>query len=137
MDELIVRLRDAMHIGILIVTHDLDSVARIADRVTVLDEGRSVMVGTLDEIRHSPNERVQALLTRTPGVGIVDEDAYLRRLTGDRSQGADPLPGFRRPTPDCAPVRTGSQGGPTILWTRPTPGTPVHEPLPDAGDTRP
>jgi phospholipid/cholesterol/gamma-HCH transport system ATP-binding protein len=74
-DELFVRLRDPIHISILIVTHDLDSVARIADRVTVLDEGRIVMVGTLDEIRHSSNERVQALLTRTPGVGIVDEEA--------------------------------------------------------------
>jgi len=83
LDELIVRLRDSMHISILIVTHDLDSVARIADRVTVLDEGRIVMVGTLEEIRHSPSGRVQALLTRTPGVGIVDEDAYLRLLTGD------------------------------------------------------
>jgi len=83
LDELIVRLRDSMNISILIVTHDLDSVARIADRVTVLDEGRIIMIGTLDEVRNSPNERVQALLSRTPGEGSVDEDAYLHQLTRD------------------------------------------------------
>jgi phospholipid/cholesterol/gamma-HCH transport system ATP-binding protein len=81
LDELILRLRDSMHITIVVVTHELESAFKIADRITVLDRGTILMTGTVDEVRHSDNERVRSLINRIPDNEPVDADAYLRRLT--------------------------------------------------------
>lgn len=81
LDELILRLRDSMHITIVVVTHELESAFKIADRITVLDRGTILMTGTVDEVRHSDNERVRSLINRIPDNEPVDVDAYLRRLT--------------------------------------------------------
>lgn len=81
LDELILRLRESMHITIVVVTHELDSAFKIADRITVLDRGTILMTGTVDEVRHSDNPRVRALIHRIPDDTAVDVDDYLRRLT--------------------------------------------------------
>lgn len=82
LDELIIRLRDAMGMSIVVVTHELDSAFRIADRITVLDRGNILMVGTPEELKNSDNVRVQNLLNRRVEVEELDPDAYLQRLTG-------------------------------------------------------
>jgi phospholipid/cholesterol/gamma-HCH transport system ATP-binding protein len=81
LDELILRLRDALNVSVVVVTHELDSAFKIADRITVLDKGHILMVGTVDEVRNSDNARVRNLLTRTIEDIPVDADDYLRRLT--------------------------------------------------------
>ncbi|HLO76714.1 MAG TPA: ATP-binding cassette domain-containing protein [Magnetospirillum sp.] len=81
-DDLILRLRDAMGMSIVVVTHDLDSAFKIADRICVLDKGEVLALGSVDEIRASPNERIQNLLNRRTEEAEVDPDAYLRRLMG-------------------------------------------------------
>ncbi|MCW9059370.1 MAG: ABC transporter ATP-binding protein [Gammaproteobacteria bacterium] len=81
LDELILRLRDALRVTILVVTHELDSAFRIADRITVLDQGRILITGTVEEVRNSPSERVQNLLNRRSEEIDVDPEEYLRRLT--------------------------------------------------------
>jgi len=83
LDELILRLREAMGMTIVIVTHELDSAFRIADRITVLDQGHILITGTVDEVKNCDNERVQNLLNRTPKDETIDADAYMRRLTGE------------------------------------------------------
>ncbi|MTJ83927.1 MAG: ATP-binding cassette domain-containing protein [Telmatospirillum sp.] len=82
-DDLILRLRDAMGMTIVVVTHDLDSAFKIADRICVLDEGTIVALGTRAEIRASPVARVQNLLNRRTEEATLDTDAYLRRLLGE------------------------------------------------------
>ena len=82
LDDLLLRLRDAMHMSIVVVTHELDSAFKIADRITILDRGRVLMVGTVDEVKASPNERIQNILHRRTEEEILDVDAYLQRLTG-------------------------------------------------------
>jgi phospholipid/cholesterol/gamma-HCH transport system ATP-binding protein len=82
LDELILRLRDAMGMTIVVVTHELDSAFKIADRITVLDRGEILTVGTVDEVRSSDNERIQSLLNRRFEEGEVDPDEYLARLMG-------------------------------------------------------
>ena len=47
-DDLILRLRDALRITIVIVTHELESAFKIADRIAVLDKGEILMGGDLD-----------------------------------------------------------------------------------------
>ena len=80
-DELILNLRDAMGMSIVVVTHELESAFRIADRICVLDKGHILMVGTVDEVRASTNERIQNLLNRRTEDEVLDPDEYLRRLT--------------------------------------------------------
>jgi phospholipid/cholesterol/gamma-HCH transport system ATP-binding protein len=82
LDELILQLRAAMNMTIVVVTHELDSAFKIADRITVLDQGKILMTGTVEEVRQSDNARIQSLLNRMPRDDAVDADDYLRRLTG-------------------------------------------------------
>ncbi len=85
LDELILQLRDAMRMTIVVVTHELESAFKIADTITVLDQGRVLMTGTVDQVRACDNERIQDLLNRRPREVEVDVDAYLRRLTEDEA----------------------------------------------------
>ena len=87
LDELILRLRDAMNMSIVVVTHELDSAFKIADRITVLDRGEILMCGTVEEVRNSDNERIHNLLNRKPRQDTVDVDEYLNRLTGRSIKG--------------------------------------------------
>ncbi|MEK7244865.1 MAG: ATP-binding cassette domain-containing protein, partial [Pseudomonadota bacterium] len=91
LDELILRLRDAMRMSVVVVTHELESVFKIADRVTVLDQGKILFIGTLAELRASPSERIQNLLNRRPEAADLDVDAYLTRLTGESISGTASL----------------------------------------------
>ena len=85
LDDLIMRLREAMNMTVVVVTHELESVFKVADRVTVLDEGEILFIGTVDELRGSKSERIQNLLNRQAEDEIVDADEYLSRLTGEDS----------------------------------------------------
>ncbi|BCO31109.1 ABC transporter [Thiohalobacter sp. COW1] len=81
LDELIIRLRDIMKITIVVVTHELESAFKIADRITVLDRGRILMTDTTEAVRATDQCRVQALLQRRPEALQLDAEDYLQRLT--------------------------------------------------------
>jgi len=83
LDDLILLLRDAMNMTIVVVTHELESAFKIADRITVLDHGRILMVDTADAVRRSDNERIQNLLSRRSEINEIDAETYLKRLTGE------------------------------------------------------
>ena len=83
LDDLILRLREAMNMTIVVVTHELESVFKIADRVTVLDKGEILFIGTVKELRGSKSERIQNLLNRQAGDDLVNAEEYLSRLTGE------------------------------------------------------
>jgi phospholipid/cholesterol/gamma-HCH transport system ATP-binding protein len=85
LDELILRIRKAMNTTIVVVTHELESAFRIADRITVLDKGNILKTGTVEEIRNCDNERIQNLLNRQVRDLRIDADEYLRRLTGQNT----------------------------------------------------
>ena len=70
---------------IVVVTHELESAFKIADTITVLDQGEILMTGGVDEVRRAGNERIQDLLNRRPREIQVDADAYLRRLTEEEA----------------------------------------------------
>ena len=87
LDDLILDMRAAMGMTIVVVTHELESAFKIADRLTILDKGHILMIGTVDEVRKSKNERVQNLLNRMPEDDTIDPDEYLGRLTGEEISG--------------------------------------------------
>jgi phospholipid/cholesterol/gamma-HCH transport system ATP-binding protein len=82
LDELILRLKQAMNMTIVVVTHELESAFKIADRITILDNGKILMTGTVDEIRNCKSDRIQNLLNRRPRNEPVNADEYMQRLTG-------------------------------------------------------
>ena len=83
LDELILRLRDAMDMTIVVVTHEIHSALKIADRITILDRGHILELGTPGEVQNSRSERVQDLFNRRPAEDALDPETYLRRLAGD------------------------------------------------------
>jgi nickel transport system ATP-binding protein len=54
--DLIDRLRKEKNIGVLLVTHDLSVIARLADDVLVMQEGRLVETGPVAEIFEHPDK---------------------------------------------------------------------------------
>ncbi len=84
LDDLILRMREATGMTIVVVTHELESAFKIADRITVLDQGRILLTGTADELRETKSERIQNLLHRRTEEEIVDPEEYLERLTGEK-----------------------------------------------------
>jgi phospholipid/cholesterol/gamma-HCH transport system ATP-binding protein len=66
LDDLLLRLRDIFHMTIVVVTHDLDSIRRIADRVVMLHAGRVIAAGTLAEVQANANPLVSDFFGRRP-----------------------------------------------------------------------
>lgn len=58
-DELIVKLRDLLGLTIVIITHDLDSIFTIIDRMAVLGDKKIIVKGTLEEILHSSHPFIE------------------------------------------------------------------------------
>ncbi len=52
-NELIVDVKRKLAVTSIVVTHDMDSAYKVADRIAMLYEGRIIQVGTPDEIRSS------------------------------------------------------------------------------------
>lgn len=84
LDDLILNMRADMGMTIVVVTHELESAFKIADRITILDQGEILMTGTVDEVKQSKNKRIQDLLNRRPRQEEIDPEAYLRRLLGEK-----------------------------------------------------
>jgi phospholipid/cholesterol/gamma-HCH transport system ATP-binding protein len=61
-NELILKLQRELQITSVVVTHDLASAFKIADRMIMLHEGQVVMEGTPAEFRASADETVQRFL---------------------------------------------------------------------------
>ena len=59
-DELIVKLRDLLGLTIVMITHDIDSIFTIVDRIAVLGDKKVIATGTLKEILKSPHPFIEA-----------------------------------------------------------------------------
>jgi phospholipid/cholesterol/gamma-HCH transport system ATP-binding protein len=61
-NELIVLLRTELGVTSLVITHDMVSAYKVADRIALLYQGRIVALGTPEEIRSSSNPIVQQFI---------------------------------------------------------------------------
>lgn len=86
LDQLILQLRDALNMSIVIITHELESAFNVADRITILDQGRQIMTGTRDDIRSSEDKRIVNMLGRKVRDDVIDAETYLDELTGGRKK---------------------------------------------------
>jgi phospholipid/cholesterol/gamma-HCH transport system ATP-binding protein len=66
LDELILLLKQTFQMTVIVVTHEMASAFRIADRIAMLHEGSFSSVGTKEEIKASENPRVRQFLDRIP-----------------------------------------------------------------------
>jgi len=67
-DQMILRLQKRFGVTSLVVTHDMKSLFKIANRVAMLKEGVIHFLGTPDELRHSPDTFVQDFIEGRSGV---------------------------------------------------------------------
>ena len=74
LDELILLLKETFHMTVIVVTHEMPSAFRIADRIAMLHKGIFSSVGTKDEIRASRDPRIRHFLDRIPE-DLVDATA--------------------------------------------------------------
>lgn len=84
MDKLIIDLSKALSVTSVVVTHDMQSVFRIADRIAMLYEGKVVEIGTREEIKNSSNSYVRQFISGDPDGPIKffqQKDDYLEHLT--------------------------------------------------------
>src|SRR5213076_3526846 len=58
-DELIIDLNRKLGVTSVVVTHEMDSAFRIADRMVLLDRGKFIVSGTPDEMRNSTDPLVR------------------------------------------------------------------------------
>jgi len=84
-DDLILKLKKAFGMTIVVVTHELASAFRIADRMILIDRGVIVASGTPQEMQTSVQPRVRQFLDRIPEPEIEDEMNYLQMLIGDET----------------------------------------------------
>jgi phospholipid/cholesterol/gamma-HCH transport system ATP-binding protein len=61
-DALIVSLKERLGVTSLVVTHDMDSVDRVADRVTLVAAGRNAWTGGIDQVRSDPPAALRRFL---------------------------------------------------------------------------
>ncbi|MCF6368434.1 ABC transporter ATP-binding protein [Rhizobium halophilum] len=76
-DMLIARLRDTLGLTVYMVTHDLDSLFSVCDRIAVLGQKRVLVEGTLNDMLSFDDPWVQAYFRgkRARSVVTTDEDA--------------------------------------------------------------
>jgi len=65
-DRLIIRMRDELNVTAVMVTHDMNSAYRSADRIAMLYAGRIRFVGTPDEFRGATDPVVRSFVEGRP-----------------------------------------------------------------------
>lgn len=60
LDQLILELRDSLQLTVVIVTHDLDTLATVPDRIAYLGDGRVLACDTLENLLQSTNPEIKA-----------------------------------------------------------------------------
>jgi phospholipid/cholesterol/gamma-HCH transport system ATP-binding protein len=87
LDELILLLKRMFHVTILVVTHEMASAFRIADRVAMLYQGSLIQIDTKDKFQTSTDPRIRQFLDRVPNqmAESTDVQQRLRELAGMRA----------------------------------------------------
>ncbi len=76
-DQLIIDLNNKLGVTSVVVTHEMDSAFRIADRMVLLDRGKFIVSGTPDEMRNSTDPLVRQFVH-----GLTEGPLTDRRRTG-------------------------------------------------------
>lgn len=61
-NNLILHLKDSLHVTSVVVTHDMHSAFAISDRIAMIHQGRVIFTGTPDEVRAAQDPNVRAFI---------------------------------------------------------------------------
>lgn len=61
-DELLIEIKTSRHATLVVVTHNIQSARRIADRMAFLDDGHLLEEGTVEELEQSEHQMVRAFM---------------------------------------------------------------------------
>ncbi len=70
-DELVQSLSRALGLTVFLVTHDLDTLVAICDRIAVLSDGKVLAIGPLEEVRKNPHPWIQEYFSGPRGRAAV------------------------------------------------------------------
>ena len=82
-DQLINRLKSSMRMTGVVVTHVMESVQRIADHIIMLEKGRVILDGSLEDLMTSDNPLIRQFRTGDltgPGGGETSVEDYVKDL---------------------------------------------------------
>jgi phospholipid/cholesterol/gamma-HCH transport system ATP-binding protein len=82
-DQLILELKQAFHMTIIVVTHELASAFLIADQMVYVDKGYVIAQGTPAEMKANPLPRVRQFFDRVAEPEVEQEMDYLQMLTAE------------------------------------------------------
>ncbi len=60
--ELLRKLQEEMHLSYLFISHDINVVYQMCDRIMIMKEGRIIEIGETEEIFNHPREEYTRLL---------------------------------------------------------------------------
>jgi len=80
-DDLVLHLKSVLGLTVVIVTHDLDSLWRIATRVAVLGNGKVLDIGTMEELSKSDDPLVHEYFNGPRGRAAKEQAAWNRKST--------------------------------------------------------
>jgi len=83
-DNLILELRDTLGVTIVVVTHELASIFKIADRILMLKDAGIAVLGSREEVRGVRDDAVRRFIERTADSEEGAADAFLSDVEGDR-----------------------------------------------------
>jgi len=72
-NDLIIKLKNELSITSVVVTHDMTSAFKVADRILMLHRGHFIADGTPDEIRNSEDLRVRRFITGDADAGSDEQ----------------------------------------------------------------
>ena len=75
-DDLIARLRDTLGLTVYMVTHDLDSLFSVCDRIAVLGKKKVMVEGTIEDMLAYDDPWVQAYFKGKRARSIVPQDGH-------------------------------------------------------------
>jgi len=84
-DNLVLTLRRQLGVTIVVVTHELASIFKIADRILMLKDGRIAALDRPVVVRGTEDPDVRRFVTRQAEEEAGEADEFLRRTEGDGS----------------------------------------------------
>ncbi len=72
LDDLLLKIRETLGITIVVITHELLSIEKIADNIIFLEKGNLLYEGKLDEARHIADGPVSDFFNRRPPTAEAD-----------------------------------------------------------------
>ena len=81
-NELILKLQRELGETTVVVTHDMTSAYKIADRIVMLHDGRIIADGDADHIRNHPHPKVQQFINGQ----VSEDDLAVLRMSGTIAQ---------------------------------------------------